>query len=143
MQQEYSENQWQNEGATAFRCEHSQLGSCSLPCPQCKEVGFYSPRQAFADDKKVRKYRACKFCGFWQEAWGDVYNERGGAPYRCKMMHCSDCKRYDWKVPWAKELGPCGKCRSENTEEVAWPSDDPNHPFHTLKEQIRQAHENG
>jgi len=59
------------------------------------------------------------------------------------MIHCKDCETYNyWKLPWARKLGPCDNCRSTNVEEVAWPSDDVDHPFHKLKEKIEEKIKN-
>lgn len=143
MIQEYTEKEWGEEWDTllAEPCRHSNLGSCWMACLSCKTVGFFGPRIIQNQMGEItRKYRACKFCGFWQEAFGGVYDERGGTPYRCKMLFCPDCKVYNWKVPWAEGLGHCDNCKKENVKEVAWPSDDPNHPFNVAKNQLAEIH---
>ncbi len=143
MNKEYTEKHWEDEkNSNVFCGRHAPLGGCSLPCPQCKTLGFYGPRASKNSEGKItRKYRACKFCGFWQEAWGDVRNKNkiGGKPYRCIAVFCETCKRYDWQVPWASELKSCSTCLKK-MKEIKWASDDPHHPFHTLEEQIIRAH---
>jgi len=80
----YTEKQWGKEMQLAEFCgRHSPLGSCNLECPSCHEAGFYGPRKIENDKGEIaRKYRACKWCGFWQEAWGDVFDTKGGDAYR-------------------------------------------------------------
>ena len=87
----------------------------------------------------VRKYRACKYCGFWQEAAGSVWEETQGKAYRCIAVHCSRCGRYDWRVPWAERLGDCETCKIP-LEETKWASDDSAHPFNEAKRIMIQAH---
>ena len=119
---------------------------CTLSCPQCQSVGFYGPKLTVDNSgKATRKYRACKFCGFWQEAWGTVFNERGGDPYRCIIVGCVRCPEngrisYDWQVPWAYEPQSCSVCHT-TMEKTRWASDDLGHPFHKLKEQMEKLHQ--
>lgn len=130
----YTEKQWTEE--MALSSPLSSLGSC-LRCPNCKTLGFYGPRVVQNNKGEItRKYKACKFCGFWQEAWGDVYNERGGEAYRCITVLCDKCGAYDWRVPWSKQLGNCINCGNANIKQAEWASNDQNHPFHKLKEKI-------
>src|SRR5260370_34413891 len=52
-----------------------------LACPDCGSTGDYGPRAAAHPDGTERHYRACKVCGFWQEA-------DGSPAYRCwKSQH--------------------------------------------------------
>lgn len=133
--EKYTEKQWENEmkaPPVVLFLPHENvtiiLGT-TLPCPNCKTVGFYGARRN-PEKEITRKYRACKFCGFWQEAWGEVYNKRGGKPYRCRAVYCEKCRTLDtylWHLPWAG-LGCCPKCSAES-KETDWASDNPNHPF--------------
>jgi hypothetical protein len=48
----------------------------TLACPACESEANFGPRCAPRPNGDVRLYRACKSCGFWQEA-------NGTDPYRC------------------------------------------------------------
>jgi hypothetical protein len=142
---EYTEKDWEEECSSGKRvCElhkKTSLGTCNLPCPSCNVVGFYGPRGR-AEENFQRKYRACKFCGFWQEAFGDVYNNRGGKPYYCKMIKCNcddEYGKYNWIEPWSSNLGHCRKCDSDYIQ-CEWPAKDLSHPFHKLKAEIERIH---
>jgi hypothetical protein len=63
----YTEADWQ---ADFERVDQGE----PLTCPDCGALGDYGPR----DDGQGRHYRACKMCGFWQEA-------DGSPAYRCWM----------------------------------------------------------
>jgi hypothetical protein len=99
----------------------SQFGG-ALKCPSCHTLGFYNPRRG-EQDGKPRLYRACKFCGFWQEAKGSVFDQYGGEPYRCRIFHCPDCStdasrypfgHYDWRLPLETSLiCACGRVMDE------------------------------
>ena len=137
---EYTEKHWEDEMNSNYFCgRHPAAGSCTIPCPRCGTHGFYGPRGSSSDG---RKYRACKFCGFWQEAWGSVYNEKGGKPYRCVAVYCDKCQisdTYDWHLPWTRGFGNCPKCHNE-MKKTKWAIDNLNHPFYKLKEQILRVH---
>lgn len=141
---QFTPEQWEKEMSQARVCgRHLQIqaGSCNILCPSCGTLGFYSPRGRQDEVGNVpRKYRACKFCGFWQEAEGKIYNKKGGAPYRCTMVQCSDCKTYDWRFPWQEDFGKCGNCKSNALRQVEWPTEDPSHLFHKIKEGIEKLH---
>jgi len=135
---EYIEKQWEEETSLSeyhIQCLRWGLGSCTLRCPECKTLGFYNPRE---DKNSGRKYRACKFCGFWQEVSGKIFTERGSQPYRCAMIYCDKCRVYNWMLPWAK-IGNCKEC-GNFYREVRWPSDDPDHPYNKIKEQMDMMH---
>ena len=60
-----------------------------LACPDCGSSRDYGPRCAPKAHGGNRLYRACKDCGFWQEA-------DGTPPYRCwKSEHECERKVYD------------------------------------------------
>jgi hypothetical protein len=113
---------------------------CALACPVCATIGFYGPRQAPGPGQGpvTRKYRACKFCGLWQEAWGDVYDERGGTPYRCMAFVCERCQCRSWRDPQQPGNEPCPACHIDMTP-TTWAVDDPTHPFWPLVDLIAQA----
>jgi len=106
----------------------------NLPCPQCKTIGFYGPRKDPIDNP-TRKYRACKFCGFWQDIWGKNIEKTGGKPYQCIMVICKNCQTYDWRADWAFYLGSCPKCHA-TMEKAQWPSKNPNHPYCKIRDEI-------
>ncbi len=105
-----------------------------LPCPDCGRAGFYGPR---ALDGKP-KFRACRFCGFFQEVMQqptrlqpvahdcDNWPEAAGAPYI-------------WWIPKSEKWYTCNYCarRVAITQANAFmkgaavtsPADDPNHPW--------------
>jgi len=133
---ECTEAQWDEENARANTLPFvTWLGvtSSTLPCPDCGSVGFYSP---FLIEEPFRKYRGCKFCGFWQECAGYYKEKVGGEPYRCNMFTCIVCGGYDWKVP--ADLHPKCKCGREY-QKVPWPPQDSRHVFHRVKADIAEA----
>ncbi|KKS10957.1 MAG: hypothetical protein A3J30_00095 [Candidatus Wildermuthbacteria bacterium RIFCSPLOWO2_02_FULL_47_9c] len=133
--EKYTEEQWVEEMKAPGVLITPTFGyGRTLPCPNCKTVGFYGPR---ADDlvKTTRKYRACKYCGFWQEAFGPIWEETQGEAYRCTAVHCTKCGIYDWRVPWADRFGDCETCKIP-LQETQWAFDEPDHPFRKIKSQI-------
>jgi hypothetical protein len=73
-------------------------------------------RSAEADDG--RRYLACKFCGLWQNV--------GKRPHPIIRYECHVA---DWKEP--HESWDCPRCgrHFEPSEAVAWPADNPAHPW--------------
>lgn len=142
---EYIEEQWEKEMQmmSALYCgKHHNfgLGCCLLPCPRCNTFGFYGPRVLYENGEIIRKYRACKFCGLWQEAFGKDKNAHGGKAYRCVAVFCDFCGIYNWQTPWGGfEPGGCPRCHKK-TIRINWASDDPNHLFHTWKNTMSDAH---
>ena len=65
----YDEAAWQAEMALV-------KAGVRLACLDCGSDADYSPKSAPRPDGSERQYRACKMCGFWQEA-------DGTAAYRC------------------------------------------------------------
>ena len=135
---EYTEQQWSTELQASgieikFPTGPFSFGTI-LPCPNCKTVGFYGARLNTSPEGKIlRKYRACKFCGLWQEAWGHIFNERGGEAYRCIHLVCTKCGTYNWTI--ANRNKACDHCGGKS-EVTDWPSDNPGHPFNQYKEVI-------
>ena len=68
----YTESAWAEE-MRSF--EAGEL----LHCPDCGRSLAYEPRagEGPVEGGPIRKYRACKICGFWQEADGE------SSSYRC------------------------------------------------------------
>jgi len=110
----YAPADWQQEDSAL------RNGGDPQPCPCCSHHGFYAPR---ADDTN-RHYRACKFCGFWQNV--------DKAPHEIIRYECrgSDHWEADWKEP--HESWNCSRCRTlfHPNDAVAWPADDSSHWWH-------------
>jgi len=95
----YIEADWQWE-------ESQRLAGKRLTCPDCGSDANYAPKAGIHPDGSPRHYRACKMCGFWQEA-------DGTPAYRCWLS----------KHTCSKELSPeetftceyCGDKISENS----------------------------
>jgi hypothetical protein len=140
----YTEAQWEKEMEFGRPANIALPGGrvfafgTTLPCPHCGTVGFYGPRIS-GEGPTLRKYRACKFCGFWQEASGELYEKYGGAAYRCRMVHCGNCGTYDWRLPWGDDLGTCNICKNPHLVKAPWPTENPDHPFHALAAQIKKS----
>ena len=139
---EYTEEVWLEEVQTPeivlkFPGGDFAFGTI-LPCPDCHTVGFYGARLERRQDGD-RKYRACKFCGFWQEASGYLRNEPfpGAQPYRCIMVRCDSCRLYDWRFPEGFKPGTCPTCRVEMVR-TPWPTEDHQHSFNKLREDIKR-----
>ena len=110
----YTPTDWQREN------DALEEGGDPQPCPCCDRRGFYEPREADYD----RRYRACKFCGFWQDV--------GKQPHEIIRYECRRSDHYaaDWKEP--QESWACPKCSCEFNppDAVAWPADDSSHHWH-------------
>ena len=96
-----------------------------LRCPNCEHANWYHPVGIPPDSGAERKYRACKVCGFWQEA-------DGKPAYRCWMTvhtclgslaegaRCQFCGAWGprtwhagcWRILPSRELGvtTCPNC---------------------------------
>lgn len=99
-------------------------------CPQCLRRGFYAPRFAAPN----RRYRACKFCGFWQDV--------GKPPQKIVRFEChhpDGTAVADWKEP--TESWTCPKCRRAFSpgEAVPWPADNPSHSWNNTPQRGSQA----
>lgn len=138
MNREYIKEQWEEEMRLDKFCgQHNNLfyNGCNLECPSCHEIGFYGPREIKSEG---RKYRACKWCGFWQEAAGPVFNDRGGNPYRGTIRSHSNCgKEKTWGTAGADKW--CSDCGCDVIEEGVH-KDDPT--FKSIKEEMDGFHQN-
>ena len=121
----YTLKQWEEENGIVQSSYHPHYGSCRLPCPNCKVIGFYAPR----GDAEGRKYRACKFCGFWQEVDGE--------PYRYEAVLCPDCGCFDWHIKFTGQV--CNNCGGVNKTRCPWAIDCLSHPFWQLKQQFEKC----
>lgn len=111
LQPSYTLEDWQRELQTL------QANGDPPPCPRCRRRGFYEPKWAPPD----RRYRACKFCGFWHDV--------GKSPREIIRYECRSADHWaaDWKAP--TESWTCSVCgRTYSPEQrVPWPVDDPTH----------------
>lgn len=133
----FSEAEWKKEmDQVSFCGKHPNwfYSTCTISCPNCHSLGFYGPKMTVNEAKEIiRKYRACKFCGFWQEV-------DDGEPYRCIALYCGSCGAYDWTTPKGEEdYKSCGQCSSKNVK-IDWASDNPEHAFWKLKKQMDDLH---
>lgn len=117
----YSAAAW-DEDAFALYAE----GREPQPCPVCARVGFFGPRVV-----GVSKLRACRFCGFHQEA--DEAPARA-TPTAHGCAEWPDIARapYIWWVPPGESTYTCAFCRKVvkvDEHAVTPPSEDPNHPW--------------
>ena len=137
---EYSDADWEQE-------VHALVGERAdpAPCPRCGRTGFYGPRGA----DPGTKYRACRFCGFWQAV--------GQEPVRFRpMVHaCAgwpECAAapYVWWIHPDEKGYTCPYCHQRIWVEgdrgliegtlVTAPSDDPSHPWRLLPQNRPYAH---
>lgn len=136
----YSEADWQAEN-TAL-----QQGVDPQPCPKCRCTGFYSTRCAepLAGKTEPRHYRACKFCGFWQDV------DAAAVPHRATAHGCAG-----WPKPagasWVWWVAPtdttyacpnktCGQQVIVAQTLVPIPADDPQHPWWSVPQHCSQAY---
>lgn len=131
----YTLKDWEKEEEIRKISYHEPWGSCRLPCPNCRVVGFYAPR----GDNEGRRYRACKFCGFWQEARGKVFDKRGGEPYRCEAVLCPDCGIFDWHINFVGQACNNKNCKGTNKTKCPWAIDCLAHPFWQIKRELEKC----
>lgn len=112
-----------------WRAERSNLhrGQAPLACPKCKRTGFYSARDDHPLDPS-RPYRACCFCGFWQDAGKD--------PVDALMLECHGHSVIRpvgarWACP------TCGKGPDEDSIKP-WPNDDKKHRWWDVPQNLSQ-----
>jgi len=114
----YSEDDWSRD-------RQRETAGTHFPCPNCGHGEWFHSVGIPPDTGADRKYRACKVCGFWQEA-------DGSPAYRCWMtVHtclgglaqgqtCEYCGAWGprnwhggcWRILRSKELGvtACANC---------------------------------
>jgi hypothetical protein len=125
----YTESDWEEESYRLFM-ERSD----PAPCPQCGRTGFFGPRAA---DPGL-KFRACRFCGFWQ-AIGEKSVQFRPTAHACdEWPECAKAPYVWWVHPDQKQFdcpycGQVAKVESHNAFERGSaqlaPVDDPDHPW--------------
>ena len=100
---EYSLEDWESDSYQLF-VERAD----PQPCPQCGRTGFYGPR---ASDPAL-KYRACRFCGFWQSVGHDPVQFRPTAHGCEKWPECARAP-YIWWVHPAEKRYTCAYCAQQ------------------------------
>lgn len=125
MRTQYTELDWIEEMKLNMTCNHSYLGSCIIPCPNCGIYGFYGPKSDKKDVVEIvkkegelkfknqvelfkhlegsRHYAGCKYCGFWQDV--------GCEPYFCYPIYCHSCGGFGWTQNDKNK--PCDRCDGE------------------------------
>jgi hypothetical protein len=96
-------------------------------CIRCGRSGFFGPRRG-PDD---RRYRLCKFCGFY-EAIGDAAIACRATIHGCAQWPRVAGAPYVWWVPPDERQYRCPYCGAAvevGTATVARPVDDPSHPW--------------
>lgn len=115
--------------AGTWRAERSDLhrGRPPLPCPKCQRTGFYAAR----DDHPLeggKPYRACCFCGFWQEV--------GKEPVAAAKLECHGYSVI--RPPGAAWVCPtCGK-KPDAGSAKPWPVDDKMHRWWDVPQNLSQ-----
>jgi hypothetical protein len=128
----YTKADWEEESYQLF-VERTD----PKPCPQCGRTGFYGPRAA----DPGMKFRACRFCGFWQ-AVGEEPQQFRPAAHECSdWPECAKAK-YLWWIHPEEKLFKCPYCRQQvavdsNNAFVRGavprpPANDPEHPWHKV-----------
>ena len=104
----YTEPDWQHD-------EVSRRMKARFTCPDCGSRKDYGPRHHRRDDNSERHYRACKNCGFWQEA-------DGSPPYRV-WMAVHQCAQRLRPGQLAVDCSVCGQTEEVLLGTSEWPHD--------------------
>lgn len=123
----YTEDDWDSEMAALF-------SKGPISCPHCSRSGFYGPREA----EGPRRYRACKFCGFWQDI---------GQPPVTNKATVHDCEEwpdvagapYIWWVHPDEETYACPYCGMDVRVAKALvtpPAEDSSHPWWQVPQEM-------
>lgn len=118
----YTEDDWDSEMAALFS-EGGGPGSC----PSCTRSGFYGPREA----EGPRRYRACKFCGFWQDV-GQPPVTNKATVHNCEEWPAVAGAAYIWWVRPDEDSYSCPYCAAEVRIDEAFvtaPAQDSSHPW--------------
>ena len=128
----YTERDWEEESYALF-VERSD----PRPCPECARTGFYGPRAA---DPGL-KYRACRFCGYWQ-AVGQPPVQLRATVHGCAAWPVCARARYVWWVHPEQRTYTCPYCGQQVVLEdrnaflkgavLPAPAADSGHPWHRV-----------
>ena len=103
MSSRYTAKQWREERSALNR------GDPPSKCPSCKRTGFYAPREDHPE-KPRKPYRACLFCGFWQDVGGD---EGRATKYECHgHLGTTAPGAKTWRCPGCGLEKDTGRCRT-------------------------------
>lgn len=112
---------WDEEAFAAFA-----EGRDPQACPACGRVGFFGPRVI-----GIVKHRACRFCGFYQEADGEA-GRATPTVHGCADWPTIARAPYLWWVPPGERSYTCAFCGGTVIVEehgVTPPSENPEHPW--------------
>jgi len=113
-----------------WRAERGALNRGAPPpkCPNCGRTGFYAPREDHSE-KTRNTYRACLFCGFWQDVGGPAGR---ATRYECHGHQETRGPGVGWRCP------SCNGEKAPGTGEP-WPTDDPKHRWWLVPQGLSQA----
>lgn len=117
----YAPADWDQDAFEAFA-----EGRDPAPCPACGRAGFFGPRVV-----GVAKHRACRFCGFYQEA-GETPVRARPTSHGCPEWPEIARAPYIWWVPPDEDGYTCSFCGEKVIADehlVGVPADDPSHPW--------------
>ncbi len=92
-------------------------------CPECGRTGFFGPRYAEEDN---RKYRLCKFCGFYQQVAAEPEQLRPCVHACGKVPLVAGHPYITWVGSWQQSFD-CDYCGSTGLEVEANPASVPAH----------------
>ncbi|MFQ6045791.1 MAG: hypothetical protein ACE5PT_05435 [Gemmatimonadales bacterium] len=127
----YTEGSWEEESFAIYG-----MGAPPPRCPQCRQRGFYGPRFAEPD----LKYRACKFCGFWQYVEGEPRTYLPSV-HGCEYWPLVAGAPYIWWVAPDQKTYTCPWCDKRvrvASSRVKSPADDPEHSWRKLRQSMPQ-----
>src|SRR3989338_1917322 len=119
---EYTEIQWAEEMKADKIIFWARAIGTTFPCPSCRKIGFYAPIQyptvVKTPEEIIRKYRACKFCGFWQDVKGYPGTRREGKSFHCVPLRCTNpkCKTFNYTAEENNLNKPCENCGTKCEE---------------------------
>ncbi|MBI4499676.1 MAG: hypothetical protein HY700_00805 [Gemmatimonadetes bacterium] len=127
----YTDTEWEAENAALW------AGANPQSCPQCTRTGFYGPRKNRAE----RKYRACRFCGFWQVVGRNPEQYRASVP-RCHGWPQAAGAPYLWWAAPGEESYACEHCGhlvDVQATLIDAPAQDRSHPWWNVPQNLTQA----
>jgi hypothetical protein len=127
----YGEGDWHRDRKAEADGQH-------LTCPNCGRGEWFHPLGVPPSDGALCKYRACKVCGFWQEADGTpacrsvmtAHGCLGPIEHGQRCRHCGTTGPRHWHVCCPRVLRPhelgltsCHHCGTVLTRDhvVPWP----------------------